>query len=213
MPFATDPLAALRAAAICAATAAFVAAAVTGPIRAEAVSVDVARHGVWTTEIVARSEGGGAGRMACAAFTGPEAGPRIYLSFTSEGAGAPGALAALIFRESAAYIAATRIGGAAAAAADVDDADAGARDDLAFIFSNGVVVGAEDLVGGDEDGATADAYPDPARAPEIFDAMRVSKEMRLTRGRKALHAMPLSGFDAAYARIAKACRFAPPKHG
>lgn len=168
-------------------------AAGAGASLAEPVKVDVASHGVWTTEIVTRTD---VERVACAAFTGPETGPGVFLSLAN--AGEAGEISALIFRERGERPEDTMIGGDGY----------GERSGVAFVFSNGAVFLAKDsLRGSDDQGVFAEAYPNPETAPDIIDALRASNEVTLMRGEVSLHAVPLEGFAEAYAAIAKACAF------
>ncbi|MEM8753336.1 MAG: hypothetical protein AAGF90_10190, partial [Pseudomonadota bacterium] len=164
-------------------------AAAAGPAPARA-----ARSGVWPPSFGSRDA---PDRIACAAFTGPEAGPGVYISFATPGAPAPGALSAFVFRESALRGEDTTIGGDGF----------GERSGVAFVFSNGAVFLAKDMVRGDDEGVTAEAYPDPAFADDIIAAMAASAEMKLMRGDAALHAMALDGFADAFAAVAEACGY------
>lgn len=57
----------------------------------------------------------------------------------------------------------------------------------------------------DEDGVHVAAYPPLDMSSSMIEAMRVAADLRLEQDGAAVASMPLTGFDAAYAEITRAC--------
>ncbi|MEM7525654.1 MAG: hypothetical protein AAF360_18225 [Pseudomonadota bacterium] len=188
--------AALAAATAVAAPVAALIALVASTAPAGAAEVTIETHGVWTTEIVARGPNGG-DRVACSASMETKDGVGVLLSFVSDGADDLGSFAALIASETAPPGAATRIG--ASGSKEVSG--------VLFEFASGETFFAKDAVGGDEDGAYAEVYPNPADYPGILKEMMVSPDLRVLRGDELLFSAPLTGFEAAFSAISSACRY------
>ena len=136
----------------------------------------VARHGDWTVEIVADGE-----RAACSALIEREGGTAAFVQMTSD---SPFVLP--VFETLA--VADPVVGGA-----------------QLWIVVGALEIEASVEITSDEEGVYVAAHPAIEDAQTVIAAMRDGGVVRLVVRERAISALPLNGFEAAYAAAEQAC--------
>ncbi|MEM7544522.1 MAG: hypothetical protein AAF367_03215 [Pseudomonadota bacterium] len=173
-------------------TAGFVAVGLGG-VPARSAEVINAAYGVWSAEVVSRTDGNR--RVACSASTGEEGQARLLISLTGSGVGADrvGELSAFIYEENGS------LGGEAL----VDSAFR-----MTFRAGDATAVGRVVVKRAEDEAfAHSEAYPAVADVPRLLKAMTGAEGLSLSLGDDVMRSVPLDGFAEAYAMISEACAY------